>query len=118
MNPFTIFNIAMGLVGLYLVPVTVKMKKTGQIPDLLLGADELKKVSDHKGFIDMIYMKQLLFCIVMAILGVFGAVFAFLKIVPHFNRLEVLVFTVFLVIFMKAFYGARSTFIGDYGDYF
>lgn len=102
--------ITIGL-GVYLAIINYNMKKTSVIHKMLLHPEEIKKVKDTKGFIDYISPKTYAFCLVVVILGMVGFISDFSLNIPYFNYIEIGIFIIMLVIYMRAFRIAREKFV-------
>ena len=64
MNYFIIIDAVTLILGIYIIFVSLRMKKSGKIESTFVAEDEMKKIKDTAGYIAYIYPKSLVFGIV------------------------------------------------------
>ena len=69
-----IFDVIVALLGVYLIYNAIKMKKTDEIPGLLLGPKEMKLCKNPYGFIDYMFPFILIFGIVCTLFGIVSVI--------------------------------------------
>ena len=65
MNYFIIIDAVTLILGIYIIFVSLRMKKSGKIESTFVAEDEMKKIKDTAGYIAYIYPKSLVFGIVI-----------------------------------------------------
>ncbi|HAQ52323.1 MAG TPA: hypothetical protein DCR12_06115 [Lachnospiraceae bacterium] len=65
-----VFDVLILLLGLYLIFNAIKMKKTDEMPSILLTPKELKLCKNPYGFIDYMFPFLLIFGIVATVFGI------------------------------------------------
>ena len=65
MNYFIIIDAVTLILGIYIIFVSLRMKKSGKIESTFVAEDEMKKIKDTAGYIAYIYPKSLVFGIKM-----------------------------------------------------
>ena len=106
-----IFDTIIALFGVYMIYVTINMKKTGVVNKLLLAPDEIKKLKDQKGFIESTYMKLLIFAIVVTIDGAIGIFSDLVYEIPYWSVIEMFTFLITVIIFTHFMRKAREKFL-------
>lgn len=61
MNYFIIIDAVTLILGIYIIFVSLRMKKSGKIESTFVAEDEMKKIKDTAGYIAYIYPKSLVF---------------------------------------------------------
>lgn len=74
MDFMVVFDIVIGVLGIYLIYIAAQMKKKGEISNVLVNPEEITKCRDKKGFIDYIYNRVMIFGAVSMIFGVLGGI--------------------------------------------
>lgn len=72
MKTILIMDIVIAFVGIYIGISALKMKKSGQVSDLVVPPEEIKKCKDPKGYVNGIAPYMYFFSIVSFIAGVVG----------------------------------------------
>ena len=67
------------ILGIYIIFVSLRMKKSGNIESTFVADDEMKKIKDTAGYIAYIYPKSLVFGIVILVISIVAIVSDCLK---------------------------------------
>ena len=79
MNYFIIIDAVTLILGIYIIFVSLRMKKSGKIESTFVAEDEMKKIKDTAGYIAYIYPKSLVFGIVIFVISIVAIVSDCLK---------------------------------------
>ena len=74
MNYFIIIDAVTLILGIYIIFVSLRMKKSGKIESTFVAEDEMKKIKDTAGYIAYIYPKSLVFGIVIFVISIVAIV--------------------------------------------
>ena len=77
MNYFIIIDAVTLILGIYIIFVSLRMKKSGKIESTFVAEDEMKKIKDTAGYIAYIYPKSLVFGIVIFVISIVAIVSSF-----------------------------------------
>ncbi len=99
------------ILGIYIIFVSFRMKKTGKIESSFLAEDELKKVKDTKGYIAQMYPKSLTFGGVITVISIIAIVSDFLKKIPYWSYIEMIIFVLIIIWFSNMLRNAREKFV-------
>ncbi len=72
MNFFTVFDVIIGVLGLYLIFTGIKSSKKGEVDPMMITADELTRCSDISGLSKYLMPKCAIFGAFCVIFGVQG----------------------------------------------
>jgi hypothetical protein len=111
MNTVLLLDIVITILGVYLIFVSLNMKKTGKINSILLTEAELKKCKDPAGFVNYVSPRLLVFGVLCGIAGIFGGVSQQFFSVKWTDYVCVLVVLAAVVIFNMQFKKAREDFV-------
>lgn len=108
MSSTNILDIVITVLGIYLICVTLGMKKDKKINKMFLAPEELKKVKDVEGFINFVSPVCLIFGVITIILGILGLVSGLVYEIKYYNWIEMIIFVITLIIFANRFTRARE----------
>lgn len=106
-----VFDIVIALFGVYMIVTSLKMKRTGQINEILLAKDELKKCKDTDGFIAFIYWREAVFGVCVLLVGILGILDKTVLSLGKINYVELIVLLVGYVWFQHSLNQARDRFL-------
>ena len=108
----TIFDVIVLLLGAYLIFCAVKMKKTDEIPSILLAPKELKLCKNPYDFIDYMFPFLLIFGIVCVIFGIVSIIMdAILHLPGIYDGIAVLILLTVWVWFSMMLRRAKNRFM-------
>ncbi len=113
MNYFTIFDVIIGLLGIYLVFVSIRSYKKGIVDPMMATAEELARCSDEAGFSKYLMPKVGIFggfCVIFGIQGLLSdaALVSFPKAV---NVTFLIAFVVVWLVFSFFIHKAKKQYI-------
>ena len=112
MNVMLIFNAIITAFGIYMAVSALLMKKRGKINPMILAKEEMKKVKDEKGFIDFIYWHEIIFGLLVVIVGIRGVLNEIIKFPSGISKIfEVVVFLAAFFWFQNSLMQARQRFL-------
>lgn len=111
MSSTNILDIVITALGIYLICVTLGMKKDKKINKMFLSPEELKKVKDVEGFINFVSPVCLIFGVITIILGILGLVSGLVYEIKYYNWIEMIIFVITLIIFANRFTRAREKYL-------
>ena len=111
MNYFIIIDAVTLILGIYIIFVSLRMKKSGQIEITFVAEDEMKKIKDTAGYIAYIYPKSLVFGIVIFVISIVAIVSDCLKKIPYWSYVEMIIFVAVIIWFSNMLRNAREKFV-------
>lgn len=112
MNTILIMDIIITILGLLLVFITLKMKKTGEIHSMILAKEEIDRCKDQAGFIAYISSTLIIFGIGLVIAGTLGLLGDFKVVsIPYYSQIELGVFLGVFALFVVKLRKAREQFV-------
>lgn len=113
MNFFSIFDLIIGILGLYLVFTGIKSYKSGDVDPMIITTEEITRCGDIKGLSQYIMPKCAIFggfCVIFGIQGLLNdaQVVSFPRIV---NIIFLIAFVIVWILFSAAIHKAKKTFI-------
>ncbi len=96
MKLMPVFDVIIAVLGVYILYVSIKMKRDGKVPPLFVTVEEMRSCKNEKAFVDYLYTRCCAFGIVDIL---FGAEGIFNDIVFKLNDA---VNAVFVIIFIGA----------------
>ena len=106
-----IFDALLLAFGLYLLFRAVQMKRTGDVPRLLLAEEEAKKIGNKPGFIAEIYGKLMFFAAVTACYGAFSLVDDLIVEIPLVQILGMIIFLTTMLWFFRSLHQAKMKYL-------
>ncbi len=107
-----VFDVLILLLGLYLIFNAIKMKKTDEMPSILLTPKELNLCKNPYGFIDYMFPFVLIFGIVAAVFGIVSLIGDTLLDFPRiYDGIAVLILLAVWVWFSMMLRRAKSKFM-------
>ena len=97
MNYFIIIDAITLILGIYIIFVSLRMKKSGKIESTFVAEDEMKKIKDTAGYIAYIYPKSLVFGIVIFVISIVAIVSDCLKKIPYWSYVEMIILSGFQI---------------------
>ena len=111
MNYFIIIDAVTLILGIYIIFVSLRMKKSGKIESTFVAEDEMKKIKDTAGYISYIYPKSLVFGIVIFVISIVAIVSDCLKKIPYCSYVEMIIFVAVIIWFSNMLRNAREKFV-------
>lgn len=111
MNYFIIIDAVTLILGIYIIFVSLRMKKSGKIESTFVAEDEMKKIKDTAGYIAYIYPKSLTFGIVIFVISIVAIVSDCLKKIPYWSYVEMIIFVAVIIWFSNMLRNAREKFV-------
>lgn len=111
MNYNIIIDAVTLILGIYIVFVSFRMKKSGKIESSFLADEEMKKVKDTAGYIDFMYPKSLIFGGVIVAISIVAVISDFLKKIPYWSYIEMIIFVLIIIWFSNMLRNAREKFV-------
>ena len=111
MNYFIIIDAVTLILGIYIIFVSLRMKKSGKIESTFVAEDEMKKIKDTAGYISYIYPKSLVFGIVILVISIVAIVSDCLKNIPYWSYVEMSIFVAVIIWFSNMLRNAREKFV-------
>ncbi len=109
MDVMIIIDAVIILLGVYMIYVSLHMKKVGEISSLLIAKEEMTRCKDKKGFIDDMSPKLILFASIISVVGVIGIAIDLLDYTGGIlNYAILIVFLIAFVIYTRQMRSARS----------
>ena len=113
MNFFTVFDLIIGLLGAYLVFISIKCTKSGEVDPMMITTEELTRCSDIKGLSAFLMPKTGIFggfCVIFGIQGLLNDanVVEFPRLV---NIIFLIAFVIVWVVFSMCIRKAKKTYI-------
>ena len=88
MNYFIIIDAVTLILGIYIIFVSLRMKKSGKIESTFVAEEEMKKIKDTAGYIAYIYPK-----------------------IPYWSYVEMIIFVAVIIWFSNMLRNAREKFV-------
>lgn len=111
MGIMTIFDAIITVFGIYMIASAMKMKKNGEISNVILTADESRRCHDKAGFIAFMYWREAVFGSVFILVGLFGLLNDFIISVKYLNVIGMVIFVAASVWFLREMSKARENYI-------
>ena len=73
-NAMFLIDLVIIVAGIYLLYLSLRMKKTKKVEKFVVAEETLKNCKDEKAFADYLWIRQLFFSIIMTITGVLMAI--------------------------------------------
>ena len=73
-NTMFIIDLVIVAVGIYFLYISLRMKKTEKVESFVVAEETLKNCKDEKAFANFLWIRQMIFSIIMIISGVLMAV--------------------------------------------
>ncbi len=99
------------ILGIYIICVSFRMKKSGRIESSFLAEEEMKKVKDTAGYIEDMYPKSLIFGGVITAISIVAVISDFLKKIPYWSYIEMIIFVLIIIWFSNMLRNAREKFV-------
>ena len=111
MNYSIIIDAVTLILGIYIVCVSVRMKKRGKIESTFVADEDMKKIKDKAGYIEYMYPKSLIFGGVIVAISIVAVISDFLKKIPYWSYIEMIVFVLIIIWFSNMLRNAREKFV-------
>ena len=111
MNYFIIIDAVTLILGIYIIFVSLRMKKSDKIESTFVAEDEMKKIKDTAGYIAYIYPKSLAFGIVIFVISIVAIVSDCFKKIPCWSYVEMIIFVAVIIWFSNMLRNAREKFV-------
>lgn len=97
------------LLGVYMIYVSLHMKKIGEISSVLIAKEELTRCKDKKAFIEDMSPKLILFASIISVVGVVGIIIDVLDYTGGILNYGILViFLIAFFVYTRQMRNARS----------
>ena len=113
MNFFSIFDLIIGLLGLYLVFTGIKSAKRGEVDPMIITTEELTRCGDIKGLSAYIMPKCAIFggfCVIFGIQGLINDS-GLVEFPKYVNVVFLIAFVVVWIFFSAAIHKAKKQYI-------
>lgn len=111
-DAFGFMDLLIVFCGIYLIYISVQMKRTGEISSALLGKGyDPKKAKDPKGYIDYMYPKSIVMGLAVMLSGGLNYLNDRYWDIPNLNLIVCAVFFVLIVIFTKIMMDAQKKYL-------
>lgn len=112
-STFGFMDILIILGGIYLIYVSVQMKRTGEISNsAIIGKGyDVKKAKDPQGFIEYMYMKSILLGVLITGSGILDYINELYWKLPYMGLIICGVFLVILIIYCKISLDAQKKYL-------
>ena len=111
MNYFIIIDAVTLILGIYIIFVSLRMKKSGNIESTFVADDEMKKIKDTAGYIAYIYPKSLVFGMFTVVLAVVSVLSELVLKIPYWRYIEMVLFVIAIIFFSHVLRNSREKFV-------